>query len=86
MPQAKAAFKDIKQSKKRYERNQRAINEIRTLTKKFNELAVSKDAEAAKKLLAQLVQKIDKAKSKGILHKKTASRKVSRLSRKAARL
>lgn len=86
MPQAKAAFKDIKQSNKRYERNQRAINEIKTLAKRFNELVVSKDAEAAKKLLAQLVQKIDKAKSKGILHKKTASRKVSRLSRKAARL
>jgi len=86
MPQTKAAFKDIKQSKKRYERNQRAINEIRTLTKRFNELVVSKDAEAAKKLLARLVQKIDKAKGKGILHKKTASRKVSRLSRKAARL
>jgi len=86
MPQAKAAFKDIRQNKKRYERNQRVINEIKTLTKRFNELVVSKDAEAAKKLLVQLVQKIDKAKSKGMLHKKTASRKVSRLSRKAARL
>jgi len=86
MPQIKAAFKAIKQNKKRYARNQAVFNELKNLTRKFNDLAETKDAQNAKTCLKNLISKINKAKSKGILHKKTASRKISRLSRKAAKL
>ena len=83
MPQKKAAFKHIKKSRKRYLRNQPVINEIKTLTKKFIASIEDKAADNAGKLLQALVKKINKAKSKGIIHGKTASRKISRLTKKA---
>lgn len=86
MPQMKAAFKDIKQNKKRRMRNESAISEIKTLLKKFGDFADNKDSANAKKLLPSLIKKINKAKSKGTLHRKTASRKISRITKKAARL
>jgi len=86
MPQMKAAFKDIKQNKKRRMRNESAISEIKTLLKKFGDFTDNKDAANAKKLLPLLVKKINKAKSKGAIHRKTASRKISRITKKAARL
>jgi len=85
MPQIKAAFKDIKQNKKRRLRNESVVSEIKTLLKKFGDFADNKDAANAKKLLPLLVKKINKAKSKGVIHRKTASRKISRITKKAAR-
>ena len=86
MPQQKAAFKAIKVSNKKRIRNESVINEVKTLTKKFNVLVSSKDAAGAKKTLTTLIKKINKAKSKNALHKKTASRKISRIMKKAAKL
>ena len=85
VPQLKSAFKAIKVNEKKHRRNQDVINEIKTLIKKFNDSAVGKDVEAAKKVLPSLIKKINKAISKGILHKKAASRKISRIMKKAAR-
>lgn len=84
MPQRKAAFKALKVSEKRRIGNQHIINEIKTLTKKINETLATKDTEIAKKLLPTLIKKINKAKSKGVIHKTAASRKISRIMKKAA--
>jgi len=83
VPQKKAAFKYIKQSRKRYLRNQPVISEIKTLTKKFIASVEAKAVDNARKILQVLIKKIDKAKSMGVIHRKTASRKISRLTKKA---
>jgi small subunit ribosomal protein S20 len=86
VPQQKAAFKAIKVSNKKYLRNQRFVNEIKTLQKKFRDYLVAKDAENVRKSAVVLVQKINKAQSKGIIHKTAASRKISRIMQKTAAL
>ena len=82
MPILHASFKDIKKSAKKALRNQNAQSRLKTETKKFMDLVSSKKIEEAKKQLNYLISQLDKAKSKGILHKKTASRKISRLMKK----
>jgi len=86
VPQKKAAFKAIKVSKKRHIRNQSTISELKAMIRKFDALIESKDAQKVKPALSTLIKKINKAKSKGVIHKKTASRKLSRIMKKAAKL
>lgn len=82
MPILHASYKDIKKSAKRALRNQSVKSELKTETKKFLDLIQSKKIEEAKKQLNFLVSQLDKARSKGIIHKNTASRKISRLMKK----
>ncbi|MDO8603219.1 MAG: 30S ribosomal protein S20 [Candidatus Omnitrophota bacterium] len=82
MPILHASYKDIKQSAKRGLRNQSVKSELKTETKKFLDLISSKKTEEAKKQLAYLISQLDKAQSKGIIPKNTASRKISRLMKK----
>ncbi len=82
MPILHASYKDIKKSAKKALRNQSAQSELKTETKKFIELISSKKMEEAKIQLNYLISQLDKAKSKGIIHKNTASRKIARLTRK----
>ena len=82
MPILHASYKDIKQSAKRGLRNQSVKSELKTETKKFLGLVSSKKTEEAKKQLTYLITQLDKAQSKGIVHKNTASRKISRLMKK----
>ena len=81
---------NIKSSKKRvliaqrnYERNVAFKSSIKTAVKKVVVLAKAKekDQEAIKSALSQAYKLCDKAVSKGILHKNTASRKKSRLTK-----
>jgi small subunit ribosomal protein S20 len=50
------------------------------------DLLASKKNEEVKKQLTDLISQFDKAASKGIIHKKTASRKKSRLMKKLGTL
>ena len=79
---------NIKSSKKRIltaERNRlRNIamkSSIKTAVKKVLELSTSKDKEALNAALSNVYKLCDKAVSKGVLHKNTAARKKSRLTR-----
>jgi small subunit ribosomal protein S20 len=76
---------NIKSAKKRIEiirartaRNVRIKSALRTTIRKF-ETAISTSSEEVVAKMRQAVQAIDKAVTKGILHKKTAARKKSRL-------
>lgn len=78
---------NIKSSKKRVEINQRQAernkavrSRVKTYEKKVYEAIESKDKEKAKEALRVATSEIEKAKSKGVFKKETASRKVSRLS------
>lgn len=75
----KSAIKAERQSKKKRERNRSAISKIKSIIKKANATIGSNQTGAAKTLLPELTSVIQKAVSKGIFHKNTASRKISRI-------
>ncbi|MFH2013037.1 MAG: 30S ribosomal protein S20 [Pseudomonadota bacterium] len=78
----KSAIKQDKQSKKRRMRNMQTKSYMKTVTKRVRTGVDEKDLENANQALAKAIPAIDKAASKGVIHKKTASRKISRLTKK----
>ena len=77
----KSAKKRILVNNKRAERNKAIKSKVKTAIKKVNAAVESKDIEAAEAALKNATIEIDKAATKGVYHKKNASRKVSRLSK-----
>lgn len=86
MPILKSAFKRMRQDKKRRERNIKVESELKNLAKKFVTALADKKTDEAKKTGAALVSKLDKARSKGIIHRNTASRKRARILSKLAKI
>lgn len=78
MANHKSALKRIRQTEKRTARNGDRISRIRTFIKKF--LASLGSADAGK-FFSQAQSEIQKGVTKGVLHKNTAGRKISRLSK-----
>lgn len=62
-------------------RNVHFRSTLKTLIKKVTSAVDENDIEKAKTALAEAIPAIDKAKSKGVIHRNTASRKVSRLTK-----
>ena len=83
MANIKSAKKRILTAERNYQRNVAFKSAIKTAVKKVVVLAQAKekDQEAIKTALSEAYKLCDKAASKGILHKNTASRKKSRLSK-----
>lgn len=81
MANHKSAEKRHRQSLKRRDRNRMAKSGFRTAIKKAKSAVESKDANA-KELLRQAEKAIAKAANKGIVHKKSAARRISRLTKK----
>ena len=79
MANIKSAKKRILVTKKREERNKAAKSKVKTLIKKVEAAVKAGNKEEAVKALIVATSAIDKAASKGIYHKNTAARKVSRL-------
>lgn len=75
----KSVVKRSRQALKHRERNVAVKSSIRTGVKTVLEAVENKDSEAAKAALAKAIPAIAKAAAKGAFHKKTASRKTSRL-------
>ena len=82
MPILHASYKSIKVTKKKTAHNQSIKSLLKTETKNFVNLLTSKKLDEAKKKLNLLISEIDKASSKGVVHRNTASRKKSRLMKK----
>ncbi len=78
-----SAIKRTRQTGKRNLRNSAVRSRIKTLSKKVEEAAAQKNKEQMGKLLGETTKAIQSAVSKGMLHKNTASRKISRLSKLA---
>jgi small subunit ribosomal protein S20 len=74
-----SAIKRAKQNEKRRTRNLHIETSIKTSVKKVREAIDEKDSEGAKKALLKAIPLIQKGHSKGILHKNTSARKISRL-------
>ncbi len=82
----KSAEKRQRQGKKHEQRNRWWKSRVRTASKKVLEaVELKKKDEAGTALKAAMVE-IQKAATKGAIHKSTASRKVSRLSARVASL
>jgi small subunit ribosomal protein S20 len=62
-------------------RNQSAKSSLRTAVRSFREAAESGDKEKAAELLVSTSRKLDKAASKGVIHKNQAANKKSALAR-----
>ena len=79
MANIKSAKKRVLIAERNRLRNQAFRTSIKTAVKKVLELAKAEDKDALNSALSKAYQLCDKAVSKGILHKNTASRKKSRL-------
>jgi small subunit ribosomal protein S20 len=78
----KSAEKRDRQSVKSRERNVAAKSAIKTKIKSVINAVESKDKDASAKALKAAIPALDKAAGRGVIHKKNASRKISRLTRK----
>ena len=76
-----SAIKRAKQSEKRRLRNLHVKTTVKTAVKKVRMAIESKDLEGAQKALLKAIPLVQKADSKGIFHKNTSARKISRLTR-----
>ena len=82
-PQAK---KRIRRNDRRAEINGARVSRIRTFVKKVELALVSGDKEAAIAALAAAQPEMARGVSKGVVHKNTASRKFSRLTKRVSAL
>jgi len=71
------------QNEKRHQRNVATKSALKTSTKGVHAAAAAGDADAAKTAQLEAARALDKAASRGILHKKTAARRKSRLAKAA---
>ena len=81
MANHKSAEKRNRQNKIRNARNTHIRSTMRTYVKKVRVAVAEGDLENARVLLEKAVPCIDKAAAKGVIHKATASRKISRLAK-----
>jgi len=77
----KSAKKRILTSRKKEERNKSVKSAVKTAVKKVDAAVASGDKVKAEDALKTAEKKLMSASSKGVLHKNTSSRKVSRLSK-----
>ena len=81
MANIKSAKKRILIAETRTARTKAIRSEVKTAVKKVNAAVAAKDAEAAKACLKAAISTMSKATSKGVYHKNTTSRKISRLTK-----
>lgn len=73
------AKKAIRKIARRTEVNKARRSRVRTFVRKFEEALVAGDSAAAKTAFIDAQSELSRAVSKGVLHKNTVARKVSRL-------
>ena len=79
MANIKSAEKRNRQNVKRYERNHARVTRIRTFVRKVEEALTGGDKVVAAEALKAAQPEIQRGVTKGVIRKKTASRKISRL-------
>ena len=84
MPNIKSAKKRVKVSEKKNLRNRMIKSAVRTSVKKL-EAAIAADPQTANAQLVVTTYAIDKAASKGVMHKNAANRKKARLAKQLAK-
>ncbi|MET1247561.1 30S ribosomal protein S20 [Sporolactobacillus sp. STCC-11] len=82
MPNIKSAIKRVKTSEANRQHNVQYRSAMRTAIKSFNVKVEEKDVEGAKDAFLAATKKVDKAVTKGLIHKNKAAHEKSRLSKK----
>lgn len=78
----KSAKKRIRRNERRRVINKNTVSETRTHIRKVEEAIAAGDHKTAQEALKAAQPKIQRSGDKGQVHKKTASRKISRLSQR----
>ncbi len=81
-----SAIKRARQNEKRRLRNLQIKTTVKSLVKRVRAATEKKDVEGAQKALSKAIPLIQKADSKGVFHKNTSARKISRLTREVSAL
>ena len=82
----KSQIKRNRQNDAAHERNKSVKSALKSAVRRFREAADAGDAEQAKTLAAAAGRKLDKAASKGVIHKNQAANKKSAINKRAASL
>ena len=82
MPNIKSSSKRALLSKKAAERNKSVKSRIKTNIKKFDAATTAGDRESAEGAFRAAVKSVDRAATKGLIHKNKAARRKSALARK----
>lgn len=82
MANHKSALKRNRQSQVRRLRNRANKSQLKTVVKEVLEAVNLQSVEKAQDALKSAIKVIDKIAGKGIIHRNTASRRISRLTRK----
>jgi len=80
----KSQIKRNRQNEARRVRNRSVRSALKTAAKKVTMAAEDGDTESAGTLLRDASRALDRAASKGVVHKRTAARRKSRLARRVA--
>lgn len=78
MANHKSALKRAKQNEKRYMHNKTIRTRVKSVVKEVRLAASVSNSDAVEKL-NNMQSVVDKAAKKGVIHRKTAARKISRL-------
>jgi small subunit ribosomal protein S20 len=81
-----SALKRHRQSEKRRVRNQALKTRLRHLVRDVRTALAQRDTQAAVDRLGRAARALDKAVTKGVLHRNSASRKIARLARAVSQL
>jgi len=82
----KSQIKRNTTNEKRRLRNKAVKSELKTFVRSFREAAASGDAATTQSALRAANRKLDKAVSKGVIHKNQAANRKSALAKQAASL
>ncbi len=82
MPNIKSSERSVKTDAERRAKNFATRSTVKTFIRKTSEAVKAGNVDDAKALLTKAESIIDKAASKGVIHKNAAARKKSRLARK----
>ncbi|HEY1644266.1 MAG TPA: 30S ribosomal protein S20 [Streptosporangiaceae bacterium] len=86
MANIKSQIKRNKQNEKARQRNKAVKSELKTAVRKFREAADAGNADEAAQAMRTASVKLDKAASKGVIHKNQAANRKSALAQRAAQL
>ncbi len=81
MPITQSAKKALRQNARRHKRNAKKKTELKAVIKKYKKLVAAKSIDEAKKYLAVVYKKLDKAAKTNLIKKNTAARLKSRLTK-----
>ena len=86
MANIKSQIKRNRQNEAAHERNKAVKSALKTSVRKFREAAAAGNADEAKTLAASAGKALDKAASKGVIHKNQAANRKSAILKKASSL